>query len=103
MLLYKHVPSISTRRDLLDVVKGFHATTIAEVKFYGDNNISVDAVEEKLSVGNRTYRFAPLLPPSIARPNVTCITREFETHDVTPIEEKGIIETATCDLESSNP
>ncbi|OBT96482.1 hypothetical protein VE01_05652 [Pseudogymnoascus verrucosus] len=103
VLLYKHVPSISTRRDLLDTVEGFHATTMAEVKFYSDDDISVDVVGGKLVVGNKTYSFTPIPPPSVTRPNVTRTTRETSTHDVTPSEEKALIETATRDLESDNP
>lgn len=106
VLLYKHVPSISTRRDLLDTVEGFHATTMAEVKFYSDDNISVDVVGGRLSLGNKTHRFTPIPPPSVTRPNVTRTTRSVETpatHDATPAEEKALIETATRDLESDNP
>jgi tetratricopeptide (TPR) repeat protein len=90
----------------LDTVEGFHATTMATVKLYNDDNISVDVVRGKLSVDNKTYCFTPLPPPSIARPNVTRTTREVETsesHDVSPDQEKKLIETATRDLESDNP
>lgn len=106
VLLYKHVPSTSTRRDLLDTVEGFHATTTAAVEFYSDDHISVDMVRGMLSVGNKTYCFTPLPPPSIARPNVSRTTGEAETsesHDVSPDQEMELIETATRDLESDNP
>lgn len=103
MPLYNHFPSISTRRYLLDTVEGFHATTMTEVKLYSNDIITINVVGAKLSVGNNTYSFTPLLPPSIAKPNATCTTREDKTHGITPDEEKELIETATRDFESENP
>ena len=68
------------------------------MKLYSNDIITIDVVGGKLSISSNTFSFIPLLPPSIARPNSTRTTREDKTYNITPNEEKEIIETATCNL-----
>jgi hypothetical protein len=70
ILLVQHVPSLNTRRQFLDTLEGYIATTRLTLEFYGEQRITVDVVQGMLKVDNDQFTFTPMPPPIVSRPHI---------------------------------